>query len=267
MDLIRVLFSWREKRIMDQSNNPAITPAIRHNGWTEERRAAFLEHLAGHGSVRAACARAGMSHEAAYRLRRRDELFARGWAAALLLAREASAEVLACRAIDGVEEEVWHRGEVVGTRRRYDTRLLLAHMARLDALAADERALADVARFDELVALAAGARPPEDLGRDADGLPLARERAIDRAIEIAVEAHADEVEESGVGGELCPTERYLAGARAAACWDAWLDDARLTVDRLLERSSGASGTPSTVSTVSTSPLADGPAYGQPGASG
>src|SRR6187431_302171 len=47
------------------------------------------------------------------------------------------------RAIEGIEEEVRYRGEVVGTRRRYDTRLLLAHMARLDKLAEDEHAADD----------------------------------------------------------------------------------------------------------------------------
>ena len=63
----------------------------------------------------------------------------------MLVAREQAEEVLATRAIDGVEEEVWYHGEVVATRRRYDSRLLLAHLARLDRLTqnADTAALAD----------------------------------------------------------------------------------------------------------------------------
>jgi hypothetical protein len=147
---------------MDHANAPSIARAVRHDGWTDTRTAQFLEHLAGHGNVRAACARVSMSPEAAYRLRRRDALFARAWSAALNLAREASAEILACRAIDGIEEEVWYHGEVVGTRRRYDTRLLLAHLARLDALAERGAAAEDAARFDELLACIAGAEPPKD---------------------------------------------------------------------------------------------------------
>ena len=121
---------------MDLSN----TPATRHDGWTAARKAQFLESLAHDGNVRAACARVGLSREAAYRLRRRDALFARAWAAAQLQARDNVGEVLGTRAIEGIEEEVWYRGEVVGTRRRYDTRLLLAHIARLDKLAEDGRA-------------------------------------------------------------------------------------------------------------------------------
>ena len=128
------------------------TPTIRHDGWTAERRTHFLYELATCGNVRAACSHVGLSAEAAYRLRRRDALFARAWAAALVLAREASAEVLECRAIEGIEEQIWYRGEVVGTRRRYDNRLRLAHMARLDAQAESGSARDDAARFDELLA-------------------------------------------------------------------------------------------------------------------
>lgn len=40
--------------------------------------------------------------------------------------------MLVTRALDGVEVPVWFRGEKVGTRRLYDTRLLLAHLGRLD---------------------------------------------------------------------------------------------------------------------------------------
>ncbi|HSQ95591.1 MAG TPA: hypothetical protein VLM18_05765 [Croceibacterium sp.] len=102
-------------------------------GWTPERMTRFLDHLAQKGNVQASCKRVVLSREAAYRLRRRDPLFARGWAAAMVKAHDASIEVLADRAIDGVEEPIYHRGELVGTRTRYDTRLLLAHIARLAA--------------------------------------------------------------------------------------------------------------------------------------
>jgi hypothetical protein len=111
---------------MDLSNTPA--PAtVRHDGWTPERRTQFLDRLAQDGNVCAACALVGLSREAAYRLRRREPLFARAWAAAQVHARESVGEVLGTRAIEGLEEQIWHRGEVVGTRRRYDTRPLLAH--------------------------------------------------------------------------------------------------------------------------------------------
>ncbi|OJW68007.1 MAG: hypothetical protein BGO57_11600 [Sphingomonadales bacterium 63-6] len=128
----------------------------RKDGWSGALKVRFLDHLASKGTVRAACAAVGMSPEAAYRLRRRDGLFARGWAAALVLARDVSSDELACRALDGVEEEVWHRGEMVGTRRKYDTRLLLAHLARLDRMVEEQSDLSpstgDAARFEDLLA-------------------------------------------------------------------------------------------------------------------
>ncbi len=58
-------------------------PAVRRDGWSPELKIAFLDHLAATGNVRGACAAAGMSPEAAYRLRRRDPFFARGWGIAL----------------------------------------------------------------------------------------------------------------------------------------------------------------------------------------
>ena len=123
----------------------------------------FLDHLAREGSVLAACAAAGVSRQSAYVARRRDHAFARGWDAALVLAREHVADVLASRALHGVEEDVFYHGERIATRRRFDTRLLLAHLARLDNLADATAAGEDAARFDELVAIVGGVRPAEDL--------------------------------------------------------------------------------------------------------
>ena len=250
---------------MDQSHTPAtVTPAPRRDGWTEARRTRFLEHLSHRGNVRAACAAVGLSHEAAYQLRRRDPLFARAWAAAVELAREASAQVLACRAIDGVEEEVWYRGEVVGTRRRYDSRLLLAHLARLDAAAQDGKAREDAERFDELLALVAGAEPPVDAVCGDDGVPLSRDALIALTIEATEafareEAEDDESEEA----ELSPAARYEAGAAAAATWDDWREQAHAFVDRVLAEPLAA--TPVwTLSEASSSALAQALPSGHPG---
>lgn len=105
----------------------------------------FLDHLSINGSARGAARAAGVSHQTVYRMRRGNREFRRAWAAAMLLARPHAEAVIGDRAIDGIEEEVWFRGEVVGTRRRYDTRLLLAHIGRLDRLEedADAAVLAD----------------------------------------------------------------------------------------------------------------------------
>jgi len=127
-------------------------------GWTPGRKARFLDRLAVHGNVREACRCVGLSAEAAYRLRRRDAMFARGWAAALVLARQNCEQVLGERAVEGVEEDIFYRGELVGTRRRYDSRLLLAHLARLDRLVDEDGAGSDAGRFDEILASVADPR-------------------------------------------------------------------------------------------------------------
>jgi hypothetical protein len=254
--------------------------------------ARFLDHLSLKGNVRAACARVGLSAEAAYRLRRRDPLFARGWAAALVLARDNSEQVLATRAIDGVEKPVFHRGEQVGSCRQYDTRLLLAHLARLDrAVEADDRALADAGRFDEVLALIAGERFPEELASEDDALPLPREEAADEAVADELERlFEDHGDEDGAVADPAPEDEedytiWAAGeaARAAAReqWDGWFAQACAAVDGLVEAGpaeaspevsraiaaaaraviGGEAGerifTPCTVSTVSTSALAGG----------
>ena len=266
---------------MDLSNTPTPTPTptIRHDGWTPARRLQFLERLAQDGNVLAACALVGLSREAAYQLRRRDPLFARAWAAAQALAREASAEVLASRAIDGVEEEVWHGGAMVGTRIRYDTRLLLAHMARLDKLAeANPRAEADAGRFDELLARVAGVELPAELtGTDGD-LPPTRLAHVKAACD-----EADRVAQAAF--DALDTERLEAGQRyiedddpewnaleeeaarawelayhgAVAEWDGWFGEACATVDRLrAEPLRPAPDAEPTLSGLSSSPVGSEP---------
>ena len=251
----------------DLSHMP-IVPGLPARGWTPGARTRFLEHLAVKGNVRAACAHVGLSAEAAYRLRRRDPLFARGWGAALVLAHDHGEQVLAARAIDGVEEPVYYRGEQVGARRKYDTRLLLAHLARLDRIMENRAAQRDAGRFDELLALLAGAQCPESLTGE-DALPLPRGQAIARAVDEAEErlfhggaapdedgeeawddsapeadadaADADERDADEDDRPLWQREdeayfivREAAGAEAAAQWDAWCAQAYALVDGLTE---------------------------------
>ena len=133
------------------ADDPVLTP---------ERKLRFLDCLAQHGNVRVAAARVGVSRSGLYLARRRDLRFADGWRAALCRARDHAEAVLAERALDGVEEQVFYHGEVIATRRRFDTRLLLAHLARLDALCAERRGAEP---FDLALARVAGieaATPP-----------------------------------------------------------------------------------------------------------
>ncbi len=157
--------------------------------WTEfdrPRQVAFLTALAECGNVRAAAASCGVSYRTAYRARRREPAFRQAWTGALVAARPVSEDVLTTRAIDGVEEIVWFRGEEVGRRVRYDSRLLLAHLARLDKLCEDAAACAIAEDFEgalerfvageELVAPSAescspGHRDRCDKSNSADGAP------------------------------------------------------------------------------------------------
>ena len=114
---------------------PTSAEAAKHTIFSPRHQAAFLENLASFGNVRLACRAARVSPQTAYRTRRRSPALAHAWDAALLAARHVAEEVLADRALNGVEEAIFYHGEEIATRRRYDSRLLLAHLARLDALA------------------------------------------------------------------------------------------------------------------------------------
>lgn len=248
---------------MDMCPFVSSDPAVRADGWSPERKLRFLNRLAGCGNVRAASAAVGMSRDAAYVLRRRDALFARGWAAALLLARESSIDVLADKATEGIEEEVWYRGELRGTKVRFDARLLLAHIARLDKQIeeADFEVEADAARFDAILAAIAGAEIPEELRDEADPCPMGRDAAVGLAEddaraavgaawverqpeseaegeeeldEAAAEARAEAEAEAYAEYER-GLETALADARAeaGARWDAWFHEACGVVDSLL----------------------------------
>lgn len=110
-----------------------------HPAFTRARQAIFCEQLAAHGNVRLAARAAGVHHTTCYRMRRACARFDDLWQGALVLARAQAEEVLADRALNGVVEQVFYHGEEVATRVRYDSRLLLAHLGRLDRLCQDKR--------------------------------------------------------------------------------------------------------------------------------
>lgn len=109
----------------------------------------FIEELARWGNVRVAAQRTGLSRANLYRMRRACDRFRSLWDAALVLARPQVEEVLADRALNGVTESVFYHGEEVATRRRYDARLLLAHLARLDRLQNSGNVHRTVNEFDQ----------------------------------------------------------------------------------------------------------------------
>lgn len=98
-----------------------------HTIFGPKSQAEFLASLQLFGNVRLACRAARVSAQTAYRRRRASPALARAWDAALLAARAHAEATLADRVLNGVEEAVFYHGEEVARRRRYDSRLLLAH--------------------------------------------------------------------------------------------------------------------------------------------
>src|SRR5205085_11208487 len=130
------------------------TRRLRHDGWTPDKKRLFLECFAECGVLTDACRAAGMSAKATYNLRDRDPLFAAGMEAARVKARGPLADEVYSRARNGVFERIYRNGAIVAERHRYDNRLTMAALGRLDARVdrAEEQGapyLALVGRWDE----------------------------------------------------------------------------------------------------------------------
>ena len=117
---------------VELENSFTETQRFRSDGWTSFARRTFLLDLAERGSITAACRKAKMSAQGAYALRNRDPLFDAAWEGALMLARQRLADDLLDRSISGCIDQIHKDGGVVGERHRYDNRLSMAVLARLD---------------------------------------------------------------------------------------------------------------------------------------
>ncbi len=147
---------------------PILTTNPAHTIFTPRRKAAFLTQLAQSGNVRLACRAAGVSPQTAYRARRASPALEQAWDAALIAAKPIAEQVLADRALNGVEEPVFYHGEEVARRTRFDARLLLAHIGRLDALAAEPEMDAALRDLDAHIAtLESGEELAEPIDPDA----------------------------------------------------------------------------------------------------
>lgn len=104
-----------------------VAPRPRHDGWTPDKQAGFIDALAESGCVTEAAARVGMSAGTAYALRRRPdaESFRMAWEAALDHAVVRLSDAAFSRALSGVARPVFFQGEQVGERRYYDERLTM----------------------------------------------------------------------------------------------------------------------------------------------
>ena len=168
----------------------------RRDGWTPFLRKLFLQVIAEGRGITAACEYTGMSRSSAYSLEARDRVFGAGWAAASHFARNPMAEDFYEKARDGITETITRSDGVTITRHRFDTRLSIAVLNRLDKRCdrAEERGalhLAAVRNWDEYLRL---------LG---DGDDKAAEALLDRPARDGVDGgplrrHGEEAKE-------CPT--------------------------------------------------------------
>ena len=122
-------------------SRPDVSAAIparqRVDGWTPDRQRAFLDFLADGLTVEAACRGVGLTHQSAYALRKRacGAGFSLGWEAAQIHARARLAAVAYSRALDGYTETTTRPDGSVVARHKFDNRLLMAQLSRLDRLA------------------------------------------------------------------------------------------------------------------------------------
>ena len=201
----------------------AIASADRFSIFTPRAQGEFLANLQLYGNVRLACRAARVSAQTAYRARRRSTALARAWDAARVAARDHAEQVLAERAIEGVEEAVYYHGEEVARRRRYDSRLLLAHLARLDRLAEREDMGAALARLDEdIEGLRRGEALSETLSETCEPSETRKAACGEHARERAAIGHEGEGAE-GVGNK--PQDRVpCVPSRRIAEASEWLED-------------------------------------------
>jgi len=108
---------------------PDNTPRKRRGPqWDRQKMADFLRMLAATHSVSEAARCVGMSRQSAYKLRSRlkGEPFDIAWETAFRHGFDNLAHAALDRALNGVEVPHYHKGELIGTSRRYDERLTVA---------------------------------------------------------------------------------------------------------------------------------------------
>ena len=108
--------------------------------WCHARMADFLRALGATHCVAEAARSVGMSRQSAYRLRARlkGQPFDIAWEAAFQHAYDELAQVALERALHGTEVPVFHKGELIGSYRRFDERLTCFLLARRNSLGAQQ---------------------------------------------------------------------------------------------------------------------------------
>ncbi len=112
---------------------PVPAASARRDGFTPARQREFIVQLARIGVVSAAAKAVGMSAKSAYGLRKRageESSFAAAWDAAVEEGRTHALDLSIERAIQGEVIPVFYRGRRIGSRVRYDNRLIIAALRR-----------------------------------------------------------------------------------------------------------------------------------------
>jgi hypothetical protein len=109
------------------SFTPVPRQRSRHDGWSAQKQADFVEALTIYGMVRPAAEKVGMNAASAYRLREADgaESFASAWDAALRIGTAQLADIAMDRAVNGIEIPHYYKGQRVGEHRWFDNKLLM----------------------------------------------------------------------------------------------------------------------------------------------
>lgn len=92
--------------------------------FTDEQKIKFLDELSQHGVIKYACQKAGISRLTFYYNYQSDEEFRRLVEDAFALGAINIEDEAKIRAVEGVEEEVYFKGEMVGTVRKFSDFLL-----------------------------------------------------------------------------------------------------------------------------------------------
>lgn len=85
----------------------------------------FIQALKEHGNVTAAAKQAGLSRSRVYRQRAQSAEFSQAWDHAIDEATDRLAGEAVRRALDGVEEVRYFKGEPIGVVRKYSDQLLM----------------------------------------------------------------------------------------------------------------------------------------------
>lgn len=112
--------------VVSQSHLPVHQQAHRkaHLEFTDERKVKFLTFLAKFGLRMRAAQYAGVSYATACNHKNADKDFAAAWNEAAELFTEGLENEALKRAIDGWDEPVYQKGELVGTIHRYSERMM-----------------------------------------------------------------------------------------------------------------------------------------------